>query len=176
MSAINLLPSDLLPSAPLIRTANFLKSIVTVSFVIFILILVGSVSFFTINSLSLRSSTLKQEETKNSIKSLEETEQGLVLVKDRLAKIKEVYAMESSSDEIDRLSTIYPQVSEGVILSEAVAAKDKLETTYIVSDSSLLTRLMAGIVTEGSFKRIDLYSFGFNPNVGYIISLGYSSK
>jgi len=174
--AINLLPKDLLPSAGLIKTAKLLKNLLTLGFGIFTIALVGLVAFFTLNSISLRSSSARQEELKTSIKALEQTEQGLVLVKDRLAKVKEVLGKDSGAEEIDNLAKVSSLTTAGVDLTEAVVFKDELDTTFNVSDASLLTSFMAQIIATGTYKRIDLNSFSFNPSVGYLISLAFVTK
>src|SRR4030042_2652884 len=117
MAAINLLPKDLLPSAGLIKTAKLLKNLLTLGFGIFTIVLVGLVAFFVLNSISLRSSTARQEELKNSIKALEQTEQGLVLVKDRLTKVKEVLAKDSGAEEGDNPAKVSSLTTAGVDLT-----------------------------------------------------------
>ena len=176
MAGINLLPTEFLPSAGLLKTAKLLRSVLTVGFGIFVVALIGLVGFFAVNALSLRTSTARQEELKNSIKSFEQTEQGLVLVKDRLAKVKEVDGKENAQNEIDALSNLFGQVPPGVSLSEAVVSKEELDATFVVGDSSVLGQFMAGIIGTQGFTKIDLLSFSFNPNVGYLVSLGFSSK
>ena len=176
MAAINLLPTELLPSAGFVRTAKLLKTVLTVGFGIFVVAVLGLVGFFFVNSLALRSSNARQEELKNSIKSFEQTEQGLVLVKDRLAKVKEVEGKENAEGEIDALSRIFSGVPAGVSLTEAVVSKDQLDATFVVANSSSLTQFMAGLIANQDFSRIELLSFSFNPNLGYLVSVGFSSE
>lgn len=176
MAAINLLPTELLPSAGLTRTAKLLRSVLTVGFGIFVVAVLGLVGFFSVNALSLRSSNARQEELKTSIKSFEQTEQGLVLVKDRLGKVKEVEAKDNADNEVAALSGLFGSLPAGVSLTEAVIAKDELDTTFVVGDSAVLGQFMAGLITTEGFSRIELLSFSFNPNVGYLVSVGFSSK
>ena len=176
MPAINLLPTELLPSASLLKTARLLKTVLTVGFGIFVVVVLGLVGFFSVNALSLRSSNAKQEELKNSIKSFEQTEQGLVLVKDRLAKVKEVGAKENADNEIEALSGLFGKIPPGVSLTEAVISKDELDSTFVVGDSSVLGQFMAGLITTEGFNKIELLSFSFNPSVGYLVSVAFSSK
>lgn len=176
MATINLLPTELLPSAGLLKTAKLLRSILTIGFGIFVVAVLGLVGFFSVNTLSLRSSTARQEELKNSIRSFEQTEQGLILVKDRLSKVKEVEGKENAQNEIDALSTLFSQVPAGVTLSEAVISKEQLDTTFAVGNSAVLGQFMAGLIATEGFTKIELLSFSFNPTVGYLVSVGFSSK
>ena len=174
--AINLLPKDLIPGAGFIKSAGILRRLVTLGFAVFVIIAMGIVGFFIFNSLSIRNSDNKQSELKNSIKSLEQTEQGMVLVKDRIGKVQQVNALPSSAEESANLSTIFSQASGLGTLTEAIIEKEKLDTTFSVSSSSALTQLLATIVTGENYKRVELMSFSFNPNVGYLVSLAFVTK
>ena len=88
--AINLLPTDLSPKGPVIKLAKSLKNIAIAGFVVFIISLVSLIVFLLFISTNLSSSTARQEQLKTSIKSLEQTEQRLVMVKDRLKYTKQV--------------------------------------------------------------------------------------
>jgi hypothetical protein len=175
MAAINLLSTDLAPSSGIAKTAKLLRTVLTVAFAIFVISVFGLVAFFSVNALVLRSSSIRQEELKSSIQNFEQTEQGLVLVKDRLVKVKEVTAKENADNEISALSKIFASVPPGVSLAEAVIAKDELDTTFVVADSGALTQFMAGLIANEDFSRIELLSFSFNPSVGYLVSVGFSS-
>ncbi len=176
MAAINLLPTELLPSAGFLKTARALRGILTAGFGAFVVAALGLVAFFSVNALTLRSSTARQAELTNSIKSFEQTEQGLVLVKDRLAKVTEVEGKENADNEIDSLSTLFTQVPTGVSLTEAVVSKDELDTTFVIGNSSVLGQFMASLIATEGFVKIDLLSFSFNPSVGYLVSVGFLSE
>lgn len=176
MAAINLLPTELLPTAGLLRTARLLRTVLTVGFGIFVVAALGLVAFFSVNALSLRSSNARQEELTNSIKSFEQTEQGLVLVKDRLTKVNEVEGKENADNEIDSLSALFGKVPSGVSLTQAVISKDELDTTFVIGNSSVLGQFMANLIATEGFTKIDLLSFSFNPSVGYLVSVGFLSK
>ena len=173
---INLLPKDLSVSAPLVKTAALLRNLITLGFAVFVIVAIGFVAFFIINSLSLSNSLRTQAELETSIKSLEQTEQGLVLVKDRLTKINQLQVGESAKEESENLSRIFSQAAQIGTLGEAVLEKDKLDTTFSVTSSTALSRLLASVVSAENYQRIELLSFSFNPNSGYLVSLSFVTK
>ncbi|MFZ5932504.1 MAG: hypothetical protein ACOYT7_00230 [Patescibacteria group bacterium] len=174
--AINLLPTDLSPKGPIVKIATLLKNLAIVSFLTFFLAVLGMAAFFVLNSLTINSLSSRSEELKVSIKSLEATEQRLILVKDRLTKAKQVLGVESGLDEVDGLGKIVSGLSADVSLSEAIVAKDSLDTTFVASSSQGLTQLMAQVISQDAFKKVELVSFSFNPNAGYVPSFVFSNK
>lgn len=176
MATINLLPKDLLPNAAALKTATLIKNLITLALAVFVISVIGLVAYFFLNSLSIKNSSQKQDQLKTSIKSLEQTEQGLVLVKDRLAFLEQIDVKDSGKEETANLAKIYSLIPAGASMSEAVVSKDSLDTTFIAPDTSTLSRLMASVVSATDYERVELLSFSFNPNVGFLTSLSFITK
>lgn len=174
--AINLLPTDLSPKGPVVKLATILKNVATVSFLIFFLAVLGMAALFILNSVTLRTIGERSEALKTSIASLEETEQRLVLVRDRLSKVKQVLGAESGIEEVEGLEKITTGLGAGTTLSEAVVDKDSLEVTFIVSSSTELAQLMSKVISQDSFKKVELTALSFNPSAGYVPSFIFSNK
>lgn len=176
MAAINLLPTDISPKGPVVKISNLIKNLAVISFVLFLLTALGMLAIFILNSVQLRSLNESSENLKTSIKSLETTEQGLVLVKDRLSKVKLVLADESGGQEAEGLGIINSGLPTSVSLTEAVVSKDVLDVTFIATDSQGLAALMTRIISQEAFAKVDLVSFSFNPSTGYIPSFSMKIK
>lgn len=176
MASINLLPTALLPNPSVLKLSKLLKSLVTLFLVLFVIVAAGVSGYFLINSYTLDASLKNQEVLKKSVQSLEQTEQSLFLVKDRVAKVKEIYANPSVKPDVEALSKILTVIPTDASLTEADMGNDSLETTFSVNNSLTLVKLMAAIVTQTSYSRVELLSFSFNPTAGYITSLSFSNK
>ena len=174
--AINLLPTDLTPKGPIVKLANTLKSVSYIAFSVLVITGIGLVAFFVTNSLSIRSTNTQNEELKSSIESLEETEQGIVLVKDRLNKAKAVLGEKSGREEVQALSDLMPQIVPEATLIEAVVDKDNVETTFVTLSSSILSQLMATVISQDTYKAIELISFSYNPNAGYVVGFKFTTE
>lgn len=176
MAVINLLPRDISAKGPVVKISSLIKKLAVVSFVLFLLTALGMLVMFILNSVQIKSLNTSSEALKTSIKSLETTEAGLVLVKDRLAKAKEVLAGESGGDEAEGLASITSALPGSVVLSEAEISKDILNATFVASDSQGLTLLMAQIISQDAFARVELVSFNFSPSTGYMPSFSMKVK
>ncbi len=172
--AINLLPTDLSPKAPAIKLAKSLKNLVIAGFVIFILGLMALIGYFIFISTELSSSAARQEQLKTGIKSLQETEQRLVLTKDRLKYVKEVLGETSATDDLEQLETLLLNLPEGVSLNRMDVGKDKVELTLLAANSLGVTQSLASLTAAGLYQRIVLLSFSFNPDIGYLVTLELS--
>jgi len=173
--AINLLPTDLSPKGPVIKLAKSLKNIAIAGFVVFIISLVSLIVFLLFISTNLSSSTARQEQLKTSIKSLEQTEQRLVMVKDRLKYTKQVLGKANAADDLEQLKALLLSLPESASVSQVDIAKDKVELTMLVTDSSGVSQSLATLMAAGLYEKIILLSFGFNPNTGYFINLELSN-
>lgn len=172
---INLLPKDLTPDPKILKISNYLKTGITIAAILLVLSLLGVVGYFTINNISIKNSVTKQEDLKTNIKALEQTEQGLILVKDRLSKITEIDKKANVEKEIESLYNITTIIPPEIVVTESVLGKETIEMTYSASNSLSLVKLMSVVATVKEYKRIDLLGFSYNSTVGYIVSVRFSN-
>src|SRR3989304_3721085 len=170
MATVNLLPTDISPKGPIVKLSNLLKNLAAIFFAIFLFAAFGMVAMFILNNAQIKDLEARSEQLKTSIRSLETTEQSLILVKDRIGKAKTALALESGKDETEGMGIITSGLPVGATLSEAVVSKDSLVTTFIALDSGSLANLMAIVISQETFKNVELVSFSFNPNSGYVPS------
>ncbi len=170
MPAINLLPIELSPKGSVVKVSGLLKRVAIVGSVLLVLSAIGLIGFFVFVSFQVTSSTTRQEQLKTTIKSLQQTEQRLILTKDRLEKAKEVLGKETSIENVENLSELFLNVPEDVDLRDAEISATKIELSFIARSSSGLTRILATILA-GDYKTVKLTSFAFNTKVGYVVNL-----
>lgn len=167
MPTINLLPTDLAPKGPTLRIVNYLKQIVFIGFVIFLLVTLGLAGFFILTSLELNGSVSRQEVLKTQIKSLEQTEQKVVLLKDRLGKIRKILAMSDSQENIGKAQDVLGMAVGGISIGELEVSADETKLIISSSNSSSFSQFLANLTTSKLYETIILSSFSFNPNSGY---------
>lgn len=175
MADINLLPEEITPKGFAVRLAQILRNVATVGLALLVVSGVGIGAFFILTSVEIRSSTARQDQLKSTVKSLEGTEQSLVLLKDRVGKVKQVLGADTVSPSIVKAGTIITSFPPDVSPKE-IQIGDISKITVSVTDTSELTKFMSGVITASKFKRIDLRGFSFSPTGGYLISLEMSDK
>lgn len=171
MAAINLLPQDLVARSSIVKISGILGNIVTFGFAFFIIVAVGMGSLFIINSFRLKNLIQSQDALKANIKSLEATETRLVLVRDRVGKVKDVLDQESANNNLVSLDSLTQKIPVGVTLADAELSTKKSEMTFVTKDSLSLSQFMAELISANLYKSLDLTSFSFNPASGYSIGI-----
>jgi Tfp pilus assembly protein PilN len=174
MPAINLLPTDLSPKSSIARVSKIIKNASIVGLVLVIVSAVGIIAFLTVTSFQIRNSNTQQDQLKAGIKSLEQTEQRLVLTKDRLKYAEEVLGKETAVGAIEDLSLLFSSLPEEVNIREAQISATKTELSLVARNSSALTQVLASLVATNYYENIKLTSFAFNINSGYIVSVSLS--
>lgn len=171
MPAINLVPEELKPKRAIIELANYLKRIVIIGFVAFFVTVVVSVGGFLIVRNQVLGSIKRQNELKISIEALEETEQKLVLVQDRLAKADKIFGMDSLDVETSVLENILLNIPQGVNFKKADLKSGVTEITLIADTSSSLAEFLASILATGAYRRIEMTGFSYTPDTRYAFGL-----
>lgn len=167
MPAINLVPPELKPKRSILALANLLKRTAIVGFSIFLTSLFVSVGGFLLVSNQLNRSFSHQENLKNSIEALEETEKRLVLVQDRLERANTVLAAATASEEIRVLENAVQTLPAGVSFLKAELTPSKAQFTISAATSSALSQFFASLLASGTFNRIELVSFTYSGELGY---------
>jgi Tfp pilus assembly protein PilN len=175
-SPINLLPVEFSPSGAAAKLAKLLNNAVFLGFTVFILVLVGGISFFLINYFSLQDFQKKQEALSTSIELLEATETRLVLVQDRLKLVKVIKSKESVISDLTTFASILPTIGGGLSLAEVDLRPNKTEFSVLATNSSELAKFMAALTAGELYKKVDLTSFSYSPTAGYSSSFETQTK
>ena len=169
--SFNLLPPDLTPREEIIKISNFIKRISVVGYSVVLISAAIFVGAFFVLSNQLKTSISEQENWKVQISSLEETEQRLVLIKDRLEKVSKILKSATAADEIESLSQTQSILPEGVILREAKLSTGNSEMRLLTQNSSSTAQLLAKLLASGIYKKVELKALDFNQTVGFSLEL-----
>lgn len=171
MAKINLLTTKIAPKSSVIKTSNTLKVIGLVWTVVFFVAVLVMVSIFLINSQQIRSSVSRQEQLKSAIRSLERTEQQYTLLKDRVTKINDIYAVGDAIKDLEKFYDIYLSFPEGATLERMEIGVGMIESSFLFNDSQTLTESFVKLLSNGEYDYIQMNSFSFSPERGYQVLL-----
>lgn len=170
---VNLLPKELRPKKYIVKISKVLTNVALIALLVFVISAAVITGVFIVISNRLSSSQEKHEELIIQIKALEETEQKIVLMKDRLEKVNEMKSKPSASEKVDILGDVL-KISEGSAVVNAATLSDKKTNVLVIVDGSLsLTKFLSGILISGGFKKIEMLSFVFEKDEGYKIEFGF---
>lgn len=171
MAKINLLPVDLSPKSGLNKIAAYLKQISIYAMIVFLALGMIAGGFFIIMASQARNLENKQEALKVQLESLGQSEQSFVLVKDRLAKSKQVLGQTKSAETLASVDSLIAKMPAGVTVSEAEVSSDKTEINFLARSSTELPAILGTALVQTDFTKIILKSINFNPSSGYLVTL-----
>ena len=171
MATINLLPQELKPKGYVVKLTLRLKKIATSMAIIFFVLVVFLGGAILILTLSMRSSIQRQESLKAEIKLLEDTEQRLVLIRDRLNKVDLILSEKDANEAVSILKDVNGILPQESSISEARLMPDGLDLTLTTTTSSSLTQIFANLVSFPDIKKIELVRMEYSQVGGYRLRL-----
>lgn len=167
----NLLPTELAPKESILNFSNNLKKIAIIGYGLFIVVGLAAGAFFFYLTNEATEVTSDLDQSKKSITSLEQTEQKLILVRDRVQKAETVLKSSPTEKRIESLKALSNIFPAGISFTNIEVLPDRLELTLLASDSLSLKKGMVVLTDSGLFKKVDMISFGLNPKSGYLVSV-----
>ncbi len=168
---MNLLPPEYAVGKGLSRVLKTTRMLGVVALAVFIIFALGLTGFFVFSSLTLRGLTVENDNLKSQITALSASEQKMVLLKDRLKKIKALQVMASSIKNLNSVDPIIAGVGGNITLTELAIDPQKVDISVLIRSNNDLTVFLQSLKTSGVFKSVVLTSFGFNPASGYLANI-----
>ena len=175
MTKINLLPEEYNLKTGFNAVLKILKKLTLILTLLFIIFIIGSSAFLIVSSISLNSLVASNESLKSEIKSRETIETKLVLLKDRLSKIKMVTPQVALGKSLDDIEPVLAEASDATV-GELSLDSEKTDTSLTFTSSASLSAFLQRLTTSSVFSSIVMNSFGLNPVTGYLISLRFTGK
>jgi len=176
MANINLLPSDLGPKASVLRLAALLKRLTVAALAIFCVFSVLTIAYVVFLNTQIKKVSAEGEVLQRSIKALEETEQKLFLVKDRLASIKSLTGVQTLEAGFGDFERILTSGDSGVSLTKISASPGEIRIWGATFTSRPLGDFLEEVLVNPDYKTVNLAMFAYNPATGYTFELGVSTK
>lgn len=173
---IDLLPEDLAPKKSIVKLISILNKL---NYALIALFLVGVLTFLSIiiiNSFELRNLNTQQDALIKRVKEFEKTEQQVILAKDRMSKINEIWKEAKMGYSIDGLVKLISNLPEGTTLKDTEISALKNKITMESSSSSSVAKLMSLLVSSNIYESLILKNFTYNPSYGYRISYEAQTK
>lgn len=171
---INLLPTQLAPKSSVVKLVKLIKRGVIVGFSLYVIAAVGSIASFLFLSNRLETQSLSEDTLKISIKALEETEQRLLLVQDRLGKAEVVLGKATTKEEVASLDSFVGELPEGIFFTKAKLFPDRYVVNISSQSSEDLATLFSDLSVKKNYKEAVLTSYSYSEEGGYSVVLELS--
>jgi ATPase subunit of ABC transporter with duplicated ATPase domains len=164
---INLLPLGKKAKPQILKLSKALKKLLTVSIVVLLVTTIGLIVAYYVFSNRLESAQTKQQESKQEIKALEQTEQRLFLLKDRLSKIEKIQSEENASEEIGIFEFVIKNFDDKTVFSSADLGEGTARIAVLTPNSIELAKFIKNLIENGDFKEVKMSSLELNYPSGY---------
>ena len=166
-----MLPTEMIPERGIIKIASLLRKISLAAYSVLIVIIVLMAGTYFWAEGKHKEIVASQEKLKVVIKSLQETELRLVLVKDRLAKASEVKKIKAAETKFDDLDFLSSNLAGKIVLDQADLSSSKAEITFSSYDSLSLESFLLKLSQNKDFRGVKIKSFNFVQPIGYKVTL-----
>jgi hypothetical protein len=171
MASINLLPKETKSKEQVVGFASVIRKLTIYGFILFFIFAANLIGLFFYDRNRVNNAIERVEDLKNEVIALERVEQRIVLLKDRISKANLVLDQEEPRtwvEEIKALQSVYP---EGTLIKRVEINRDSAVFEMKLESSSVLVEVLSLTVSSGYFDRVNLLSLGYNPEIGYQVSI-----
>ncbi len=173
---VNLLPVDKRVGKDLQRVLTVTRMLGVIFLALFIVFGLGVTAFFILSSIQLSSLNQTNGSLTSQISGLETSETQMVLLKDRIAKIKTVKNLPSAIANLDKINPVLTTLSAESPVAELDITPVKISTSINFKSNTDLSNFLKNISSSKVFKSVTMTSFSFNPATGYLVSLDIAAK
>ncbi len=173
---INLLPTDYRLTGPVGQIVKFARPLNVILLALFLVTVVGMGGFFIFSSFSLKNLVTRNDGLKKQIQSQSTAQQQMVLLKDRLSKIKTIQGIPTATKNLADIDPLLMLITGNSFLSELNLDSQKVAATVVFKSNSDLTNFLKAISSNTSYSSISLGTFNYSPVAGYQISLNFVKK
>ncbi len=169
---INLLPTEFKPNKSIVDLSKKLNRIAIGSLVVFLILGITSLaSIFIINA---RANSLEDDvvSLSSEVTALEQTEQRLILIKDRVRKVGMINSDSSSlSDTVLVYKQLYDNLPSGLQINSANIENKQITSEIVFNNSSELARFLAQTVTSRNYNLINIQNLSTGQNGGLVMTI-----
>jgi hypothetical protein len=173
---LNLLPPELAVSKSLGKVLKTLRALGVISIVFFLIFAVGLGIFFIISTISLNNLNNSISLHESQISAQEASEQQIVILKDRIAKISQAKSVPSALKTVTNFDTVLVNLSPDSTISQFNADSSKADISMNFKSNLDLTTFLQAITTSKLFNSVILSSFGYGPSQGYSLGINITKQ
>ena len=167
MSRINLLPDSFKIKSSIVKTSQLLKKIYIMLFVGTLVSAATSTGLFIMYKYRMDDAKERESSLIRQIEAMEETEQRLVLVKDRLKKVEQISKTKNANDQLEGINVLIDESDSYVTFEEAGAEHDLLDVK-IKSRSTVDTfDFLEHVNGSEEFAFVTIESMEYLPGAGF---------
>src|SRR3989304_7120873 len=168
---INLLPQSRTLNTQVALTATRLTRLTIVVFISFLIFGGLSIGFLFLGTNDLQKVQEQNDNLKLNIKSLQEAEQNLILVRDRVGKIKTIISERSFEDKLAKIQNLMKRLPVGQEPKTLEIDITRSRGSLNFETSESLANFLRVLIENDDYGQIELNTLQFDINGEYEVEL-----
>lgn len=168
---VNLLPTEQRVGKGLQRVLRITRMLGVISLGVFIVFSLALGGFFIFKSVQLSDLKSTNASLASKIAGLETSETKMVLLKDRLGKIKSLQNIPTSLNNLNSINSLLEPAGTSSTVNDLSVAPNKVSASINFKNNTDLDAFLSGVSESTGFKTVSLSSFSFNPTTGYLVNI-----
>lgn len=173
---LNLLPPEYGTLGQLGKILRVTRALGVIAMVLFFVFALGVSAFFIISTITINGLNSDINSLKNRVTAQQTSEQQIVLIKDRVGKIKSILATPDALINLTAVSPYISGLSGSTTLSDLSADSSKVDMTLTFRSNTDLTNFMSQISNDKNFSTVVMPSFAFSSTAGYSVQITALNK
>lgn len=168
---LNLLPSEYGKLGTTGKILRSLRALGVISFALFFVFALGTSAFFIISTITLNGLKNDIDSLKSQVTAEQTSEQQIVLLKDRVGKIKTILAAPDATKNLSLISPYISSLSASSKVSDISIDPSKVNLALNFVNNTDLSNFLSAISKDSQFGSVRMTSFTFNDATGYSLEI-----
>ena len=173
---LNLLPPELAVGKDLRGAIKTLRALGVIGVAAFLVFGIGVGIFFITSTISLNGINANITKLSSEVSAQQKSEQQVVLLKDRLAKIASVRKLPSALQNQNLIEPFLNNLSPTSSVKEMAINTAAIDLSVVLSTSPDLSSFISSLQSSDVFKTVTLSSFSLSPAIGYSLEINVVPK
>lgn len=172
---VNLLPPEYAVPSGLNKVLGITRMLGVIALAAFLIFGLGLGTFFVISQLQLNNLNNANTALKSQLLSQQTAETQVVLLKDRVKKIKTAQNTPSSIKNLTNANPFLANLGGSSSITELDVDSKIVAATVNFRSNSDMSSFIKSLTGSTVFKTILISSFGFNPASGYLMTVNMAN-
>lgn len=169
MASLNLLPTEQVRNREVTVVGNRLKAVVAVLGLVCLVLGIGGTALVLVTSNTITSLQKDQENLKSQVLAQESSEQALILVRDRLTKIKTLKEQYQNNTRFLAQREVVDALPENVLLKQLTITNSDSNLAVVAADSASMADVIS-LVKGSPLKDSIIDTISYSAGIGYTIN------
>ncbi|HUC94560.1 MAG TPA: hypothetical protein VMR19_00950 [Candidatus Saccharimonadales bacterium] len=173
---LNLLPPELSVSKSLGNLLKTVRVLGVIGIAAFLVFTIGIVAYFIFSTYSLNGDNANLTKLKGQVTAQQQSEQQIVLLKDRIDKISAILKPANSLSNLTAVEPTLSVLSDTASINQMAINSTSVDLSVTIQTNSDLSSYLKAFESSDAFVTLNLTSFNLSPKTGYSVEITATKK